>query len=76
MLPSALRITVSREGGASGFVDASSFSFTPEMMRIVAVAWTVAETGCPGDGGVATAATATAAATSIVDTANAFGLGW
>ena len=76
MPPSALRITVSREGGAPGLAGASSFSITPETMRIVAVAWTVAETGRRGDGGVASAAAANAAAESIVNSANAFAAEW
>jgi len=44
-------------------------------MRIVALAWTVAETGCPADGGVASA-TAADARKTIVNTANALGAKW
>lgn len=74
-LPSAAWITVSRDGGAPGFTGASSLSDTPVTIRMVAVAWTAAETGCPDDCGVASAA-AVAARMTIINTANALGVKW
>ena len=74
-LPSAVRIDVSRDEGAPGLLAASSFSDTPDTIRIVAVAWTTAETGCPDGCGVASAAAA-AARSTMANMANAFAGKW
>ena len=66
---------LSRGGGAPGLLAAPNFSWTPEMTRIVAVAWTIAPAGRARAGGAANVAAA--AASRIMDiTANALRWKW
>jgi hypothetical protein len=74
--PSLDRRTLLRAGGAPGFVSASKLIRTAVTTRIVAVAWTVADTGCVAGAEVASAAAAAVTRRTIGVTANAFAAKW
>ena len=74
-LPSLDRSTVLRADGAPAFVSASNRIRTAVTMRMVAVAWTVADAGCGLSDEPASAAAAARKRTMEVR-ANAFAVKW